>query len=76
VYDSHFTVQSGDSAIVKLPVSLSYSGLASAAKQLRERGSVDYRVLGDVTVGTPIGNFTKPFDRTCRYSTLQGANHC
>lgn len=76
VYNSHFAVQSGDSTIVKLPVNLSYAGLASAAKMLRERGSVDYRVLGDVTVGTPVGNFTKPFDKTCRFSSLQGAQHC
>ena len=50
VYNTHFAVQSGDSSIVRLPVNLSYSGLAAAAKQLKEKGSVNYRVIGDVTV--------------------------
>ena len=75
VYNTRFTVQSGDSTIVRLPVNLSYAGLAAAAKQLREKGSVNYRVVGDVTVGTPVGNFTEPYDRTGRFSTLSGMTH-
>ncbi len=75
VYNTRFSVQSGDSTVVRLPVSLSYTGLAAAAKQLREKGSVNYRVLGDVTVGTPVGNFTQPYDRTGRFSTLSGMTH-
>jgi LEA14-like dessication related protein len=75
VYDKHFTVQSGDSTIVRLPVNLSYAGLASAAQQLREKGSVNYRVMGAVTVATPVGNFTKPYDQTGRFSTLSGMKH-
>jgi hypothetical protein len=35
---------------------------------------VNYRVLGDVTVGTPIGSFTIPYDRTGRFSTLGGTS--
>lgn len=75
VYNTRFSVQSGDSTVVRLPVNLSYSGLAAAAKQLREKGSVNYRVLGDVTVATPVGNFTQPYDRTGRFSTLSGMTH-
>ena len=75
VYNNRFTVQSGDSTIVRLPVNLSYAGLAAAAKQLREKGSVNYRVIGDVTVATPVGNFTEPYDRTGRFSTLSGMTH-
>lgn len=75
VYNTKFTVQSGDSAIVRLPVNLSYAGLAAAAQQLREKGSVNYRVLGNLTVATPVGNFTKPYDQTGRFSTLSGLKH-
>ena len=75
VYNTKFTVQSGDSSTVRLPVNLSYAGLAAAAKQLREKGSVNYRVLGDLTVATPVGNFTRPYDRTGRFSTLSGMTH-
>lgn len=72
-YDNHFAVQSGDSTIVKLPVTLSYSGLSAAGKQLLGKGSVSYRVLGDVTVSTPIGSFTKPYNQTGRFTTFGGA---
>jgi LEA14-like dessication related protein len=75
VYDTKFAVQSGDSAIVRLPVNLSYAGLAAAAQQLKEKGTVAYRVVGDVTVATPVGNFTKPYDQTGRFSTLSGLKH-
>ena len=75
VYNTRFSVQSGDSTIVRLPVNLSYAGLAAAAQQLREKGSVNYRVIGDVTVATPVGNFTEPYDRTGRFSTLSGMTH-
>jgi LEA14-like dessication related protein len=75
VYNTTFTVQSGDSSIVRLPVNLSYEGLAAAATQLKEKGSVNYRVIGDVTVTTPVGSFTKPYDQTGRFSTLSGLKH-
>jgi hypothetical protein len=33
-------------------------------------GSVEYRVLGDVTVATPAGQFTRPYDQRGRFTTL------
>jgi LEA14-like dessication related protein len=71
--DERFTVQDKDSTIVRLPVSFTYSGLGAAGRQLMQSGAVNYRVLGDVTVATPVGNFTRPYDRTGRFSTLSGA---
>ena len=67
-----FAVQDKDSTIVKLPVQFTYSGLGEAGRQLMNQGSVNYRVTGDVTVGTPLGNFTRPYDQTGRFSTLGG----
>lgn len=74
VYDQHFAVQSGDSTIVKLPVTLDYSGLGAAGRQLLGKGSVNYRVVGDVTVATPVGNFTRPYSQTGRFTTFGGAS--
>ena len=71
--DQRFTVQDKDSTIVRLPVSFTYAGLGAAGRQLMQSGAVNYRVLGDVTVATPVGNFTRPYDRTGRFSTLNGA---
>lgn len=69
-----FTVQEKDSTIVTLPLDFSYAGVGAAGRQLLNTGSVNYRVFGDVTVGTPIGNFTRPYDQTRRFSTLSGTN--
>ena len=71
--DDRFTVQKGDSTVVRLPVAFTYAGLGAAGRQLIQSGAVNYRVLGDITVSTPLGNFTKPYDRTGRFSTLSGA---
>jgi LEA14-like dessication related protein len=65
-----FTVQEKDSTIVTLPLSFTYSGVGEAGRQLMSTGSVNYRVTGDLTVGTPLGNFTRPYDQTGRFSTL------
>lgn len=71
--DQKFTVQSGDSTIVRLPVAFTYAGIGEAGRQLINTGTVNYRVTGDVTVGTPLGSFTRPYDRSGRYTALRGA---
>jgi LEA14-like dessication related protein len=68
-----FAVQEKDSTIVTLPLSFTYAGVGVAGRQLMNTGSVNYRVTGDVTVGTPLGNFTRPYDQTGRFSTLSGS---
>jgi LEA14-like dessication related protein len=67
-----FTVQEKDSTIVTLPLEFTYAGVGAAGRQLMNTGSVNYRVHGEVTVGTPLGNFTRPYDQTRRFSTLSG----
>ena len=70
--DQQFVVQSGDSSVVRLPVQFTFAGLGAAGRQLLRSGAVNYRVLGDVTVSTPIGSFTRPFDRTGQFTSLGG----
>jgi LEA14-like dessication related protein len=72
--DQRFVVQEGDSTTVTLPLKFNYAGLGGAARQLLSSGSVNYRVLGDVTVSTPLGNFTRPYDRTGRFSSFGGTS--
>ena len=74
VLDSDFVVQSGDSSEVVIPVNFTYSGLGRAGSELLRSGTVNYRVRGDVTVGTPLGNFTRPYDQTGRFSPLRGSS--
>ena len=67
-----FKVPKKDSTIVTFPLTFTYAGLGEAGRQLMNTGSVNYRVRGDLTVDTPLGNFTRPYDQTGRFSTLQG----
>ena len=57
---------------VRLPVTFEFAKLGAVGRQLLTRGVVNYRVLGDITVGTPVGNFTRPFDRTAQFNSLGG----
>jgi hypothetical protein len=66
-------VQSGDSTLVRLPLAFTYAGIGNAGRQLLNTGTINYRVTGDVTVGTPLGNFTRPYDQSGRYTALGGA---
>ena len=67
-----FIVQSHDSSEVRLPVRFTYAGLGAAGQSLLKAGSLNYRVRGDFTVSTPIGNYTRPYNQTGRYSTIKG----
>jgi LEA14-like dessication related protein len=67
-----FIVQSGDSSEVRLPVRFTYAGLGAAGSSLLRAGSINYRVRGDFTVSTPLGEFTRPYNQTGRYSTIRG----
>jgi LEA14-like dessication related protein len=70
--ESRFTVGGKDSSLVRIPLDFTYSGIGEAGRQLLNTGSINYRVLGDVTVGTPLGNFTVPYDRNGRFSAMSG----
>jgi len=67
--DSRFTVQDNDSSTVTIPVSFTYSGLGAAGRSILNTGAVNYHVLGDVRVGSPVGSFTVPFSSTGRFTT-------
>jgi len=73
--DSRFTVQDNDSTDVRIPVDFTYSGIGSAARQMIQSGSVPYTVRGDVTVATPLGNFTRPYTGSGRFSAFGGASN-
>jgi LEA14-like dessication related protein len=68
--DTRTTVQAADSTLVTVPVAFTYSGLSSAVNQIFQTGAVNYRVAGDVTVGSVVGNFTVPYSSTGRFDTM------
>jgi LEA14-like dessication related protein len=67
--DSRFTVQDNDSTTVTIPVTFTYAGVNAAGRSILNTGAVDYHVLGDVTVGSPVGSFTVPYSSTGRFTT-------
>jgi LEA14-like dessication related protein len=73
--DSRFTVQNNDSTVIRIPIDFTYSGIGAAARQMMQSGSVPYTVNGDVTVATPVGNFTRPYTGTGRFSAFGGAQN-
>lgn len=68
--NSKLTIQEKDTTLVTLPVSFTYNGIGAAGRELMNKGSVDYRVSGDLTVGTPVGSFTRPYSGTGRFSPM------
>lgn len=68
--ETRATVQAGDSTVITIPVAFTYSGLGAAASQLLRTGAVQYRVAGDVTVGSAVGNFTVPYSTTGQFNTM------
>jgi len=71
--DKLFTVQDGATSDVTIPVDFTYAGLGAAGRSLLNTGAVAYHVLGDVTVGSPVGNFTVPYSTTGRFTTTGAA---
>jgi LEA14-like dessication related protein len=63
-----FTVPAHDSAVVDLPVDLSWQGLRAAARDAARDGTVDYILKGTVTLDTPLGNPNVPFQVAGRFT--------
>ena len=69
--DLSLTVAEGDSAVVRVPASVGYMALQRAGRTLiGGTGAAPYRVLGRITVGTPYGRRTFPYDRVGRFATI------
>lgn len=69
-----FRVGNNDSTYVTIPVDFTYAGLGAAGRQLLTQGVINYRVMGDFTVATPLGNFTRPYDQRGRFSSFGGTS--
>jgi LEA14-like dessication related protein len=70
--DLAVTVAEHDTAVVRLPATVGYVAMQRAGRELLGTGAAPYRVLGRITVGTPYGRLTFPYDRAGRFATLPG----
>ena len=72
--DHAFRIKSKDSTFVTIPMDFTYAGLGVAGSQLLSSGSVNYRVIGDITADTPAGSYTVPYDQRGRFSSFGGTS--
>ena len=70
VFDSDATVSSRDSLRVRVPVAFSYKNVGRAGRSAANTGTVNYRVLGRIFVGTPYGRLSAPYDRVGQYAAI------
>jgi LEA14-like dessication related protein len=73
--DLNVVLPSQDSAVVRVPASFSYAALGKAGRSVLARGAAPYRVLGKITVGTPYGPITFPYDRAGTLAALNLPTH-
>jgi LEA14-like dessication related protein len=71
--DSGFAIPSRDSAIVRLPVRIGFSAVRAVGLRLVQGGEIPYRVIGDVSLKTALGSFTKAFDEAGRYDAFRSS---
>lgn len=71
---SRFVVQRQDSLDVPLPLTFTWTGVGAAGRSLLATGTVPYHVTGDITVGSAVGTFTLPYDRSGTIAPFSGSN--
>jgi LEA14-like dessication related protein len=69
--DKLVTLETQKKSEIVLPVKFSTQQLIGAASAMQKTGSVDYTVTGEVTVATPFGNFTRPYQGKGRFDSLR-----
>ena len=65
------TLETKKKSEVILPVTFTTRELLGAAQIITRMGSVDYTVKGELTVATPVGNFTRPYEGKGRFDSLR-----
>jgi LEA14-like dessication related protein len=64
------SVAGHDSALVRLPLEVSWRGLSAVGQRALRDGTVDYRVEGEIVADTPIGEHAFPIDERGRFAAL------
>lgn len=70
--DARLVVGRRDSAQVRLPLSFTWNGVGAAGRALLATGAVPYHVIGAITVGSAVGTFTLPYDRSGSVAAFGG----
>ena len=69
--DSGFTVARRDSILVRLPVRIGFRAVQTVGPQLLRGGEVPYRLIGDVTLKSFAGTFSRQFNEAGRFDAFR-----
>ncbi len=58
-----------DSTTVRIPVTFGIPQILAAGSKFLQGGSIPYRFVGDITVGSPVGDITRKFDQRGTFNT-------
>jgi hypothetical protein len=59
-----------DSALVRLPLTVSWSALGRAGRGAARAGTAEYRIVGEVIADTPLGDRAIPIDARGRFTPI------
>lgn len=68
---THRRVAANDSAVVELPVRVSWRGLSAAGGDIVANGLVPYQLVGNITLDTPVGTHDVPVNQRGRFAPLR-----
>lgn len=71
VDSTHRRVASNDSAVVELPVQVSWQGLSAAGRTIAGSGLVPYQLVGTITLDTPVGTHDVAVNQRGRFAPLR-----
>jgi LEA14-like dessication related protein len=69
-FDAIIELPARDSAQIRIPATFSYASMRNAGRTAAAVGAVNYRMVGRISVGTPYGRLSAPYDRTGRFAPL------
>lgn len=69
-YDALLELAPRDSAEVRIPATFSYVSMRNAGRSAASVGTVNYRMVGRISVGTPYGRLSAPYDHAGRFAPL------
>ena len=69
--DSGFSVARRDSTLVRLPVRIGFGAVQSVGPRLLRGGEIPYRLMGDVTLKSFAGTFSRQFSEAGRFDAFK-----
>src|SRR5438270_11176958 len=71
VDSSAHRVAAHDSAVVELPLRVTWQGLSAAGSDMVSSGLVTYHLVGDITLDTPVGKHDVPVSQVGRFAAVR-----